>query len=103
MSGKMPSKPGPCPQLQVGEIGIRGYLMMTVQKLAIGTAFALPSVWSYLLPKLPRMSLLIAACHFLSNGVNAFLFGHGPMSPTLADVYMMTGLDITGAMYPYKY
>jgi hypothetical protein len=37
-------------------------------------------------------NLLIAACHFWSNGVNAFLFGHGPMFPTLADVYMMTGL-----------
>jgi hypothetical protein len=48
-------------------------------------------------------SLLIAACHFWSNGVNAFLYGHGPMSPTLDDVYMMTGLDITGSMYPYKY
>jgi hypothetical protein len=48
-------------------------------------------------------NLLIAACHFWSNGVNAFLFGHGPMSPTLADVYMMTGLDITGSMYPHKY
>jgi hypothetical protein len=32
-------------------------------------------------------NLLIAACHFWSNGTNAFLFGHGPMSPTLADVY----------------
>jgi hypothetical protein len=39
--------------------------------------------------------LLIAACHFWSNGVNAFLFGHGTMSPTLADVYMITGLDIS--------
>jgi hypothetical protein len=48
-------------------------------------------------------SLLIAACHFWSNGVNAFLFGHGPMSPTLADVYMMTSLDITGSMYPFQY
>jgi hypothetical protein len=48
-------------------------------------------------------NLLIAASHFWSNGVNAFLFGHGPMSPTLADVYMMTGLDVTGSMYPYKY
>jgi hypothetical protein len=48
-------------------------------------------------------NLLIAACHFWSNGVNALLFGHGPMSPTLADVYMMTGLDIRGSMYPYKY
>jgi hypothetical protein len=28
-----------------------------VQKPAIGTAFALPSVWSYLWPKLPRMRI----------------------------------------------
>jgi hypothetical protein len=48
-------------------------------------------------------SLLIAACHFWSNGANAFLFGHGPMSPTLADVYMITGLEVTGTVYPYKY
>jgi hypothetical protein len=48
-------------------------------------------------------NLLIAACHFWSNGANAFLFGHGPMSPTLADVYMITGLKFTGSVYPYKY
>jgi hypothetical protein len=48
-------------------------------------------------------NLLIAACHFSSNGANAFLFGHGPMSPTLADVYMITGLRVTGTVYPYKY
>jgi hypothetical protein len=47
--------------------------------------------------------LLIAACHFWSNGVNAFLFGHGPMSPTLADVYMITGLDITGSVLPWDF
>jgi hypothetical protein len=41
------------------------------------------------------------ACHFWSNGVNAFLFGHGPMSPTLADVYMITSLDITGSVRPW--
>jgi hypothetical protein len=48
-------------------------------------------------------NLLIAVSHFWSNGANAFLFGHGPMSPTLADVYMMTGLDVTGSVYPHKY
>jgi hypothetical protein len=32
MSGKTPSSTVPCPQLQVQETGIRGYLMMTVQK-----------------------------------------------------------------------
>jgi hypothetical protein len=25
------------------------------------------------------------------------------MSPTLADVYMMTSLKVTGTVYPYKY
>jgi hypothetical protein len=48
-------------------------------------------------------NLLIAACHFWSNGVNAFLFGHGPMSPTLADVYMITDLDISGSVYPWEF
>jgi hypothetical protein len=48
-------------------------------------------------------NLLIAACHFWSNGTNAFLFGHGPMSPTLADVYMITGLRVTETVYPHKY
>jgi hypothetical protein len=48
-------------------------------------------------------NLLITACHFWSNGTNAFLFGHGPMSPTLADVYMITGLRVTGTVYPHKY
>jgi hypothetical protein len=43
--------------------------------------------------------LLIVACHFWSNDINAFLFGHGPMSPTLADVYMITGLDVSGSVY----
>jgi hypothetical protein len=48
-------------------------------------------------------NLLIAACHFWSNDVNAFLFGHGPMSPTLADVYMITSLDISGSVYPWEF
>jgi hypothetical protein len=48
-------------------------------------------------------NLLIAACHFWSNGANAFLFGHGLMSPTLADVYMITGLGVTETVYPHKY
>jgi hypothetical protein len=45
-------------------------------------------------------NLLIAACHLWSNGANAFLFGHGPVSPTLADI---TGLGVTGTVYPHKY
>jgi hypothetical protein len=48
-------------------------------------------------------NLLIAACHFWSNGANAFLFGHGPMSPTLADVYIIIGLGVIGTIYPHKY
>jgi len=48
-------------------------------------------------------SLLIAASYFWSNALNAFIFGHGPMTITLADVYMLTGLRITGSMQPYEY
>jgi len=42
-------------------------------------------------------SLLIAASYFWSDTLNAFVFGHGPASPTLADVLMLTGLDISTA------
>jgi hypothetical protein len=44
--------------------------------------------------------LLIAACHFWLNGINAFLFGHGPMSPTLADVYMIPALTLQDPFNP---
>jgi len=40
-------------------------------------------------------SLLIAASYFWSDTLNAFVFGHGPTSPTLADVVMLTGLDVS--------
>lgn len=46
-------------------------------------------------------SLLIFASYFWSNTINAFIFGHGPMTPTLADVYYLTGLRITGALTPF--
>jgi len=39
--------------------------------------------------------LLVAASLFWSDALNAFLFGHGPMTPTLADVFMLTGLNIS--------
>ena len=43
-------------------------------------------------------SLLIVASYFWSNTLNAFVFGHGLMTITLADVHMLTGLRITGLM-----
>jgi hypothetical protein len=39
-------------------------------------------------------SMMIAATYFWSDTTNTFMFGHGPAAPTLADVYMLTGLDI---------
>jgi hypothetical protein len=42
-------------------------------------------------------SLLIAASYFWSHALNAFLFGHGPMAPTLADVLLLTVLDISSS------
>jgi len=48
-------------------------------------------------------SLLISASYFWSNALNAFIFGHGPMTITLANVYMLTGLRIIGLVQPYEY
>jgi len=42
-------------------------------------------------------SMLIAASYFWSDTFNAFIFGHGLASPMLADVVMLTGLDIATA------
>jgi len=41
--------------------------------------------------------MMIAAAYFSSDTFNAFMFGHGPASPSLADVHMLTGLDISTA------
>ena len=48
-------------------------------------------------------SLLISASYFWSNTLNAFVFGHGPMTITLTDVHMLTRLRITGSMQPYDF
>jgi hypothetical protein len=42
-------------------------------------------------------NLLAAASYFWSDTLNAFLFGHGPMTPSLMDVIMLTGLDISSS------
>jgi hypothetical protein len=42
-------------------------------------------------------SLLIIASYFRSDAQNAFLFGHGPMAPTLADILLLIGLDISSS------
>src|SRR5688572_15841669 len=47
--------------------------------------------------------LVIAASYFWSDTLNAFLFGHGPMTPTLADVLMLTGLDISSPDKPFDF
>jgi hypothetical protein len=39
--------------------------------------------------------MLISASYFWSDSLNAFLFGHELMTPTLLDVMMLTGLDIS--------
>ena len=39
-------------------------------------------------------SMLIATSYFWSDTFNTFIFGHGPASPMLVDVVMLTGLDV---------
>ena len=40
-------------------------------------------------------SMMTVAAYFWSDTFNTFMFGHGPASPTLADILMLTGLDIS--------
>ena len=40
-------------------------------------------------------NLLKTIGYFWSDALNCFMFGHGPMTPTLLDVVMITGLDVT--------
>jgi hypothetical protein len=42
-------------------------------------------------------SLVIVASYFWSDALTAFLFGHGPITPTLADVLLLTDLDISSS------
>ena len=60
--------------------------------------------WTLSLSRTERNdSLLISTSYFWSNTLNAFVFCHGSMTITLADVYMLAGLRITGSMQPYDY
>lgn len=45
-------------------------------------------------------SMMTAATYFWSAAMDAFLFSQGPMTPTLLDVTMITGLDITSSANP---
>ena len=47
--------------------------------------------------------LVMAASYFWSDALNAFLFRYGPTTPTLADVVMLTGLDISSPDTPIHY
>ena len=42
-------------------------------------------------------NLLKTIGYFWSDALNCFIFGHGPMTPTLMDVVMITGLDISSS------
>jgi hypothetical protein len=45
--------------------------------------------------------MLISASFFWPDAINAFMFGHGPMTPTLLDVMMLTGLKIHAPDRPF--
>jgi hypothetical protein len=46
--------------------------------------------------------LLKAVSYFWSNAFNAFIFGHGPMTITLVDIFMLTSLRIAGPLQPFN-
>ena len=46
--------------------------------------------------------MLISASFFWSDALNAFMFGHGPMTPTLLDVMILTGLNINASDMSFR-
>ena len=46
--------------------------------------------------------MLVSASFFLSDAINVFMFNHGPMTPTLMDVIMLTGLNIHASDRPFQ-
>jgi hypothetical protein len=56
---------------------------------------------SALSPLEKNENLLKTIGYFWSDALNCFLFGHGPMTHTLLDVVMITGLDISSSC-PFK-
>jgi len=65
------------------------YHMADWQKLGIADALSLT-----LSPIEKNENLLRSIGYFWSDILNCFMFGHGPMTPTLMDVVMILGLDI---------
>ena len=45
--------------------------------------------------------MLVSTSYFWSDALNAFFFGHGPMTPTLLDILMLTGLNISASNRSY--
>ncbi|KAK1632885.1 hypothetical protein QYE76_007200 [Lolium multiflorum] len=50
---------------------------------------------------LKNENILKTIGYFWSDALNCFIFGHGPMTPTLLDVAMITGLDIVHRCYTF--
>nr|ABF96978.1 hypothetical protein LOC_Os03g33870 [Oryza sativa Japonica Group] len=74
------------------------YMRMSASKLThweeIGISQALALTVADMAKEEPMM---VAATYFWSTAMNAFLFSQGPMTPTLLDIKMITGLDITSS------
>jgi len=45
--------------------------------------------------------MLISASFFWSDAINAYMFGHRPMTPTLLDVMILIGLNIHASDRPF--
>ena len=82
--------------LRDGEIGFVGYPR---KKVEIRSFMIWINAWhSHCLEWRGKIHSWSLHLYFWSNTLNAFVFCHGPMTITLADIYMLTGLRIIGSM-----
>src|ERR1043165_1287413 len=61
----------------------------------VATTGIADALYLSLSPREKHESLLKTIGYFWSDALNCFMFGHGPMTPTLLDVVLITGLDVT--------
>jgi hypothetical protein len=79
------------------------YLRMAASKRTIWDEYDIVQCTNLSLSNIAiNESILITTSHFWSDSLNAFLFGHGPMTPTLADVLMLIGLNISAPDLAYN-
>lgn len=77
------------------------YRRISASKQSLWKKMGIAKCLSLSLADMPKNeSMLSVATYFWSDTLNSFIFGQGPMTPTVLYIKMLTGLDITSSANP---